>query len=114
MPVYADENLKVSFGKCEIHLHGQPLDGTSEDHRISECQPATVLLPFFGRSPITREAALLGKLWASRKEKESLLVSLWTSRKENGSLLVRRSSCGASGDDDWGLLGSRSRRKSKR
>jgi hypothetical protein len=60
------------------------------------------------------EGALLGKLWASRKEKESLLVSLWTSRKENGSLLVRRSSCGASGDDDWGLLGSRSRRKSKR
>lgn len=25
------EDLKVPFGKCEIHLHGQPLDGTSGD-----------------------------------------------------------------------------------
>ncbi len=73
-----------------------------------------MLLAFFGRSLIKREAALLGRLWALRKEKDSLRVILWTSRKENGSLLARRSSCGASGDDDWGLLGSRSRRKSRR
>jgi hypothetical protein len=80
----------------------------------SENPPATALLSFFGRSLIKREAALSGRLWALPKEKDSLRVILSKSRKENGSLLVRRSSCGASCDDDWGLWGSRSRRKSKR